>query len=119
MIVDYQSLKNLDVARLSAAQQAWARIGEAFSAQQADYEKSVQAPVDDGTWTGTAASAAKLRVAKSHDKLVATSKYLESVRLALTGSVSGMSAAKVQLDNGLRLAAEHGVAAGNDGLTTL
>lgn len=109
MLIDFQSLDNFDVNRLQNVQAAWSDIGEDVTAQQQDYEKSVLTPVQDGTWTGAAATAAKQRVAKSHDKLVATRKYLMTVRQALTGAVEGMSAAKAQLQRGVALAEEHGV----------
>lgn len=119
MLVDFQSLRDFDVNRLGATRDAWTAIGEDFACRTADYENSVMAPVDDGTWTGTAATAARQQVQRSHDKLVATGKYLSGAQQAVSGALIGMTAAKTQLDRGLKLAADHGIAVDATGRTYL
>lgn len=119
MLVDFQSLQSFDLNRLMAAQQDWSLIEDALGAQCFDYEQSVTAPVNDGTWTGTAATDAQRRVARSLAGMVATTQYLDTVRQALGGAVTGIGAAQAQLRRGLELAASHDVAVSADGLTSL
>lgn len=109
MTVSYQSLRDFDQNAFVAAMSGWSNITGDFEEQFADYQKSVLAPVTDGSWTGTAAAKAQQAVQRSNDRLAATDRYLDTVTQAIGQAVNGMAMARNHLDSAFDLVRSNGL----------
>lgn len=120
MIVDYQSLKNFDLGRLTACQQAWiTTIAQNFGTDESDFQQQVVVPVNDGSWTGSAADSGRQGVQRSQAKLSATREYLNSLIIALDGAVTGISAAQEVCAEADSIAQAAGLSFADDGTLTV
>jgi hypothetical protein len=105
MVVGFSALDALDLTTYTGATAQWQAITDSLDADITSYQKSVTQPVEGGTWTGSAATAAKKSVDSSYQQMVDTRKYSDGVRALVSAAGIGFTAAKKRCLQGVSLAA--------------
>ena len=105
MAVDYFALRADRPRRFQASATAWGDLAREFTALIGDHQGKVVDPVNDGSWTGRAATAGKAAVADDHAKMIATAKYLEALQALLAAAYDGADKAHVRSDQAVQAAA--------------
>lgn len=106
------TLVGFDLNRLESARANWGKIQNNFTDERTNYRKSVMDPVNEDCWRGSAATAARQGISRTHDKLTATLAYLRTVVTALDMAADGVRAAQARYDQAVQVC--HGYGAGID-----
>lgn len=90
MHVRYATLRSSRWTRLWDAAQAWQAIAGDLATKVAEFDRTVVAPVNDPSWCGDAAEAARAKVRQVASRMVATQKYLDANAQLMQAAYDGI-----------------------------
>jgi hypothetical protein len=117
-VVDVTALASAEPGLWTEASADWQALGTDLSEVGGQLNSDVAGMISDDYWTGTAATKARQRVSKVVNAFKAADGEVNAVSDVLEGLAEAMTICQQTLAEAQNLAAQHGLAIGNDGTVT-